>query len=71
MMRWIKHLVGRDRTTPGREAAEEALAEAQRARREVEERRPAVLAVVARLRTAREENHFAPRIEAAFRGASR
>ena len=57
--------------SPGRLAAEEALADARRARRDIEARRPAVLAVVATLRRAREENHFAERIEAAFRGAAR
>ncbi|MFE4420464.1 hypothetical protein [Streptomyces sp. NPDC056817] len=56
------------------QAAEQALADAQQARRDAEARRPAVLALVARIRTAREENHFRERIEAAFaeqRGAAR
>jgi len=64
---WISHLMRRGKPSPDREAATQALADAQEARREIhEERRPAVLAVVARLRVAREENHWAERIEAAY-----
>lgn len=66
-MSWIRHLARRGRRSPEREAAEQALAEAREARREIhEERRPAVLEIVARLREAREENHWAERIEAAY-----
>lgn len=57
--------------SPGRQEAQEALAEARRARQDVEARRPAVMAVAAALRRTREENHFAERIEAAFRGVPR
>jgi hypothetical protein len=71
---WVRHLTGRDGRSLDREAAEKALADAREARREIhEERRPAVLEVVARLRAAREENHWAERIEAAYaarRGAT-
>lgn len=71
-MGWIAHLIRRGRPSPDREAAQQALAEAQEARREIhEERRPVVLAVVRRLRIAREENHFAERIAQAYRGAAR
>lgn len=63
----------RNKPTPGQQAAEVALAEARQARRDVQARRPAVLALVARIRTAREENHLRERIEQAFaehRGAA-
>jgi hypothetical protein len=66
---WIRRLVhGCD----GVEAAdsEAALERARQAMRAAEARQPAVEAVVATLRRAREENHFAERIEAAFRGAA-
>ena len=70
-MGWIALLIRRGKASPDREAAEQALAEAREARREIhEERRPVVLAVVRRLRIAREENHFAERIAAAYRGAA-
>ena len=70
-MGWIAHLTRRGKPSPDREAAEQALAEAREARREIhEERRPIVLAIVARLRNAREENHFAERIAQAYRGAA-
>lgn len=49
--------------------AEAAVARAQVAQREAEDRRPEVHAVVARLRRLREENHFAETIERAMRGA--
>lgn len=76
-MPWIR-LPGRrrkERQQAQREAAQQALAEAREAQREIEEeRRPMVLAIVHRLRVAREENHFQERIEAAYaarRGAVR
>lgn len=69
-MRWLNRLRRRRDESPECEAAQQALAEAREARREIhEERRPVVLAVVRRLRVAREENHFAERIAAAYRGA--
>lgn len=73
-MGWIAHLTRRGKPNPDREAAEQALADAREARREIhEERRPVVLEIVARLRAAREENHFAERIAAGYaarRGAA-
>lgn len=69
MSAWIRRLVhGRDRTKqrPSEIALERAIA----AREEAEARQPLVTAVVAKLRHAREENHFRERIEAAFRGAA-
>ncbi|WP_435845688.1 DUF7620 family protein [Streptomyces griseofuscus] len=70
-MGWIAHLTRRGKPSPDREAAEQALEEAREARREIqEERLPIVLDVVRRLRVAREENHFAERIAAAYRGAA-
>jgi hypothetical protein len=66
---WIRRLVyGRKHTEP--RASEAALERAREAREAAEARRPAVLAVAAKLRRAREENHFRERIEAAFRGAA-
>ncbi|MFS4103739.1 hypothetical protein [Streptomyces sp. PD-S100-1] len=64
-MRWIKPLSKRRRRDEPT-AAQQALAEALEAHREVEQRRPAVLAVVARIKAARQENHLAERIEAAY-----
>ncbi|MBJ6623635.1 DUF7620 family protein [Streptomyces sp. DHE17-7] len=68
-MPWI-NLPGRRRKAreqAAREAAHRAIAEAREAQREIEEeRRPMVLAIVHRLRVAREENHFPERIEAAY-----
>lgn len=68
-MRWIT-LPGKrrkERAQVAREAAQQALAEAREAQREIEEeRRPMVLAIVHRLRVAREDNHFRERIEAAY-----
>jgi hypothetical protein len=46
-----------------------ALERAIAAREEAEARQPLVTSVAAKLRRAREENHFRERIEAAFRGA--
>lgn len=66
-MGWIELLRRHKKHSPDREAAQQALADAQEARREIrEERRPVVLALVARIRAAREENHFAERIDAAY-----
>ncbi|MFJ9012360.1 hypothetical protein [Streptomyces canus] len=42
---------------------------AREARRQAEARQPAVSAVAAKLRRAREENHFRERIEELFKGA--
>ncbi|MFI9598954.1 hypothetical protein ACIHCX_03565 [Streptomyces sp. NPDC052043] len=75
MHRLIAHLASRNRKpSEGLQAAEDAFAVARRAREEIREQRtPAVLALVARLRQARQENHFRERIEQAFaeqRGAA-
>jgi len=75
-MRWITFPGRRrrkEREQAARKEAQQALAEAREAKREIEERRPIVLAIVHRLRVAREENHFRERIEAAYaarRGAA-
>lgn len=69
MIGWIRRLVhGRDDTEPS--DSEVALAHAQHARRQAEARKPAVDAIVATLRRAREENHFREKIEELFRGAA-
>jgi hypothetical protein len=47
-----------------------ALAHAQNARQQAEARKPAVDAIAATLRRAREENHFREKIEEMFRGAA-
>ncbi|WP_055693014.1 DUF7620 family protein [Streptomyces prasinopilosus] len=68
-MRWITlpRKRRKEHAREAREAARQALSEAQEAQREIEEeRRPMVLAIVHRLRVAREENHFQERIEAAY-----
>jgi hypothetical protein len=66
---WIRRLVrGRNRAEP--RASEAALERAREAREAAEARQPAVQAVAAKIRRAREENHFRERIEAAFRGAA-
>ncbi|QTD96954.1 DUF7620 family protein [Streptomyces cyanogenus] len=68
MPAWIRRLIhSSDRHDPC--DSEAALARACEARRAAEARRPVVEAVAARLRQAREENHFRERIEQAFRGA--
>jgi hypothetical protein len=68
MIGWIRRLVlGCENAEP--RPSEVALEEARRARRQAEARQPLVTAVAAKLRHAREENHFRERIEAAFRGA--
>lgn len=73
-MAWIRALRRRKACSPDREAAQQAFADAQEAQREIhDERRPVVLAVARRLRAAREENHLAERIAAAYaarRGAA-
>lgn len=69
MIAWIRLLVlGRDRTK--QRPSEAALERATAAREAAEARQPIVTAVAAKIRRAREENHFRERIEAAFRGAS-
>jgi hypothetical protein len=69
MLGWILRLVhGDDESGPT--DSEAALERTREAREAAEARRPAVLAVAAKLRRAREENHFRERIEAAFRGAA-
>lgn len=68
MIAWIRRLArGCDETEP--RPSEVALEHAREARKQAEARQPLVTAVVAKLRHAREENHFRERIEAAFRGA--
>lgn len=73
-MAWTKHLARNKQASPDREAAQQAVEDAQEAQREIhEERRPIVLALARRLRIARQENHWAERIEAAYaerRGAA-
>ncbi|WP_333930939.1 DUF7620 family protein [Streptomyces sp. AHA2] len=65
---WVRRLVlGCDRIEPS--DSEAALQRAREAREQAEARQPIVSAVAAKLRHAREENHFRERIEAAFRGA--
>jgi hypothetical protein len=69
VIKWIRRLArGCDEPEP--RPSEVALERTREARRQAEARRPAVEAVAAKLRRAREENHFRERIEAAFRGAS-
>ena len=66
-MRWRILLGRRTRPSADRQAAQKAYEEAREARREIhEERRPAAQALADRLRKAREENHWAERIEAAY-----
>ncbi len=70
MIAWVRRLArGRDRIHPS--DSQLALERAREAREAAEARRPVVAAVADKLRRAREENHFAERIEAAFRGAPR
>lgn len=73
-MEWIRLRSKRKKSSPDREAAQQAVADAQEAQREItEERRPMVEAVARRLRAARMENHWSERIEAAYaarRGAA-
>lgn len=68
MIAWVRRLAhGRDRSEPT--ASEAALVNAREARRQAEARQPAVSAIAAKLRRAREENHFRERIEELFKGA--
>jgi hypothetical protein len=65
---WIRRLAhgcDHDGQSPSEAALEHAIA----ARKAAEARQPMVTSVVAKIRRAREENHFRERIEAAFRGA--
>ncbi len=65
MIAWIRRLVrGRDNAEPT--DSENALERAREALQQAEDRQPVVTAVAARLRRAREENHWAERIEAAY-----
>lgn len=69
MIAWIRrHVHGCDSSQPS--DSEVALAHAQKVRQQAEARRPAVEAVAATLRRAREENHFREKIEELFRGAA-
>ncbi|GGW15712.1 hypothetical protein GCM10018980_52110 [Streptomyces capoamus] len=69
---WIRLLSRRKKCSPERAAAQQAVADAQEAQREItEERRPLVQAVARRLRAARMENHWSERIEAAYAAARR
>ncbi|MGW1468539.1 DUF7620 family protein [Streptomyces sp. NPDC002308] len=54
----------------GQEAAESALRRAQEARKEAEDRQPAVSEVVGALRELRRENHFAAKFRATIEGRS-
>jgi hypothetical protein len=65
---WIRRLVNGCDDTEQR-PSEAALERTREARVAAEARQPVVEAVAAKLRRAREENHFRERIEAAFRGA--
>lgn len=65
MITWIRRLArGRDNAEPT--DSENALERAREALQQAEDRQPVVTAVAARLRRAREENHWAERIEAAY-----
>jgi|1185.fasta_scaffold03425_2 hypothetical protein len=64
MLGWIRRLVHGDPTEPT--DSEVALQRTREARREVEDRWPTVRAVVAPFKQAREENHWAERVEAVF-----
>lgn len=69
---WIRRLVHGEPTEPT--DSEVALQRTREARREVEDRWPAVRRAVAPFKQAREENHWAERVEAVFaarRGAAR
>ena len=72
MLDWIRRLV-HGPEDPEPTASEAALERTRVARQAAEERRSVVDAVVAPIRRAREENHWAERVEAAFaarRGAA-
>ncbi|WP_437022705.1 DUF7620 family protein [Streptomyces sp. enrichment culture] len=68
MIAWIRRLVHGCNSVEQSDS-EAALERAREARQQAEARQPIVSAVAAKLRHAREENHFRERIEAAFRGA--
>lgn len=65
MIGWVRRLV-HGRNTAGPSDSEAALKHAKEARQQAEARQPIVSAVSAKLRLAREENHWAERIEAAY-----
>ncbi|MFM9703578.1 DUF7620 family protein [Streptomyces galilaeus] len=70
MIGWIRRLVhGSDEAE--QTDSEAALKRAIAARRAAEARQPMVTAVAAKLRRVREENHFAEKLEALYRGAAR
>ncbi|PVC80596.1 hypothetical protein DBP19_36270 [Streptomyces sp. CS090A] len=68
-MRWFKRLRWPS-ASDGQEAAESALRRAEAARKEAEERHPAVSEAAGALRRARQENHFAARFRASIEGRS-
>ncbi|MFH9236019.1 hypothetical protein [Streptomyces globisporus] len=68
-MKWPKFLRWPS-ATDGQEAAESALRRAKAARKEAEERQPAVTEAAGALRAARQENHFAARFRASIEGRS-
>ncbi|WP_457785021.1 DUF7620 family protein [Streptomyces griseus] len=68
-MKW-KRLLRWPSTPDGQEAAESALRRAEAARKEAEERQPAVSEAAGALRRARQENHFAARFRASIEGRS-
>ncbi|GGZ82160.1 DUF7620 family protein [Streptomyces rubiginosohelvolus] len=68
-MKWRKFL--RWPSAPdGQKAAESALRRAEAARKEAEDRQPAVSEAAGALRRARQENHFAARFRASIEGRS-
>jgi hypothetical protein len=69
MIGWIRRLAhGCDQSEPS--DSEAALERATQAREAAEARQPLVRSVAAGLRRAREENHFAEKLEALYRGAT-
>ncbi|WP_443058446.1 DUF7620 family protein [Streptomyces sp. NBC_00442] len=73
MIHWIRSLLHRhDRrtSTPGQQAATHALARAENDKRAAEERQPQVSEAAARLRAARERNHFAELFRRAVEGGA-
>ncbi|WP_455753961.1 DUF7620 family protein [Streptomyces halstedii] len=69
MSRWT--LRRKRRTTPGQQAAADALQQAESHVRDAEERQPEVTLAAARLRAARERNHFAELFRTAIEGGTR
>ena len=72
MLGWIRRLV-HGSEEPEQSDSEAALERTRTARKQAEERTSGVEAVVAPIRRAREENHWAQRVEAVFaarRGAA-